>query len=181
MKVIAISGRAQHGKDTIAQMMKKQLDDGENRILITHYADLLKYICKEFLNWNGEKDEDGRRLLQHIGTDTVRRRAPDFWVDFIISILTFFDDRWNYVLIPDVRFPNEVEKLRDCGFDVTHIHVDRPNFDNGLGEELGFHASETEIMNIKPEFYIQNDGTLQDLEEKITDWIKENIAYAENG
>lgn len=175
MKIIAISGRARHGKDTIAQMLKDELEDDYTKVLITHYADLLKYICKTYLDWNGEKDEDGRRLLQYIGTDCVRRRAPDFWVDFIISILTFFDDRWGYVFIPDVRFPNEVVKLRACGFDVTHIHVERMNFDNGLTEAQNLHVSENEIMNIKPDFYIYNDGTLDDLRIKITEWIKENI------
>jgi len=175
MKIIAISGRAQHGKDTIANMMKEQLEDEFSDVLITHYADLLKYICKQFLGWDGNKDEDGRRLLQYTGTDLVRRRAPDFWVDFIISILTFFDGRWEYVIIPDVRFPNEVEKLRTCGFDVTHIHVERDNFDNGLTPEQNLHASETQIMNIKPDFYIHNSGTLDDLNDKITEWIKENI------
>ena len=178
MKIIVISGRAQHGKDTIASMMKEQLGDGYTKVLITHYADLLKYICKTYLDWDGKKDEDGRRLLQYIGTDCVRRRSPDFWVDFIISMLTFFDERWEYVFIPDVRFPNEVVKLRDCGFDVTHIHVERLNFHNGLTDEQNSHESETQMMTIKPDFYICNDGTLDDLRKKITDWIKENI---ENG
>ena len=180
MKIIAISGRAQHGKDTVALMLKEQLDDENTKILITHYADLLKYICREFLDWNGQKDEDGRRLLQNVGTDVIRRRAPDFWVDFIISILTFFEDRWDYVLIPDVRFRNEVEKLRKCGFQVVHMHIERPNFDNGLGGELAHHISENEIMEVEPDCYIQNNGTLQDLKEKISEWIKENLAYANN-
>lgn len=180
MKVIAISGRAQHGKDTIASMMKEQLEGKESKVLITHYADLLKYICKAYLNWNGEKDDDGRRLLQHVGTDLVRRKEPDFWVDFIISILNFFDDRWDYILIPDVRFKNEVSKLKESGFDVIHIHIDRPHFDNGLNGDLSTHISETEIMNVEPDYCIHNDGTLQDLKDKIIEWIKENLAYANN-
>lgn len=180
MKVIAISGRAQHGKDTIASMMKKQLDDGDTKILITHYADLLKYICKEFLGWDGKKDEDGRRLLQHVGTDLIRRKAPDFWVDFIISMLTFFKDRWDYVFIPDVRFENEISKLRQSGFDVIHIHVERPYFDDNLTGDLASHVSENGINDIESDFYIHNNGTLEDLNIKITEWIKENLAYADN-
>ena len=178
MKVIVISGRAQHGKDTIAQMIKEQLKDDDIDVLITHYADLLKYICKQYLGWNGNKDEDGRRLLQYVGTDVVRRRVPDFWVDFIISILTLFDGRWGYVIIPDVRFPNEVQKLRDCGFDVIHIHIDRPDFNNGLTDEQNSHESETQMMYMKPDHRIHNCGTLDDLRAVMTNWIKENI---ENG
>ena len=108
----------------------------------------------------------------------VRRRVPDFWVDFIISILTLFDGRWGYVIIPDVRFPNEVQKLRDCGFDVIHIHIDRPDFNNGLTDEQNSHESETQMMYMKPDHRIHNCGTLDDLRAVMTNWIKENI---ENG
>ena len=53
--------------------------------LIVHYADLLKYMCKTFFGWNGEKDEFGRSLLQRVGTDCIRNVEPDYWVDFVIS------------------------------------------------------------------------------------------------
>ncbi len=39
------------------------------KVLIAHYADLVKYVAKTFFEWNGEKDEYGRSLLQHIGTE----------------------------------------------------------------------------------------------------------------
>ena len=44
MKVIAISGHARNGKDTVAQMLQKQLREDGYTVLITHYADLLKYV-----------------------------------------------------------------------------------------------------------------------------------------
>ena len=177
MKIIGISGRAQHGKDTVALMIKKELEEGKYDVLITHYADLLKYICKTFLNWNGEKDEDGRRLLQYVGTDIIRSRSPDYWVNFILDMLTFFDGRWDYVLIPDVRFPNEIVKLRENGLDIIHLHINRPHMDNILTIEQQNHVSETAILNIKPDFYLLNDGDLHDLETKVKNWIKESIAY----
>lgn len=108
MKVFAISGHAQNGKDTVAGMMANKLTENGNRVLVAHYADLLKYICRTYFGWNGEKDERGRHILQYVGTDVVRQKAPDFWVDFIVSILTLFDSTWDYVIIPDSRFPNEV-------------------------------------------------------------------------
>lgn len=56
-KVICISGKAQHGKDTTATILKAALEGRNNKVLIFHYADLLKYLCKEYFGWNGEKDE----------------------------------------------------------------------------------------------------------------------------
>ena len=45
MKVITISGKAQNGKDTTAGLLKAALEADGYKVLITHYADLLKYIC----------------------------------------------------------------------------------------------------------------------------------------
>ena len=46
MKVICISAKARHGKDTAAEIMKEYLEMQGKKVLITHFADLLKYLCK---------------------------------------------------------------------------------------------------------------------------------------
>ena len=68
MQVIVISGKAQHGKDTTAGFLKDALEADGYPVLIAHYGDLVKYVCKMYLGWNGEKDEYGRSLLQYAGT-----------------------------------------------------------------------------------------------------------------
>lgn len=175
MKIITISGHAQNGKDTIAKMIKDNLELDGNKVLLTHFADLLKYICRSFFDWNGEKDEAGRHILQYVGTDVVRKKMPDFWVDFILSILKLFNKEWDYVIIPDTRFPNEISKFVDNGFDVTHIRVERTNFESPLTKEQQQHQSETALDDIKPDFCIYNDGTIEDLKIKVSDFIKEKL------
>ena len=44
MKVVCISGKAGHGKDTVAKIMNERLLNDGHRVLITHYGDLVKYI-----------------------------------------------------------------------------------------------------------------------------------------
>ncbi|MBP5462726.1 MAG: hypothetical protein J6Y20_11490 [Lachnospiraceae bacterium] len=174
MRIITISGHAQNGKDTAAAIIKNKLAYRGCNVLITHYADLLKYICYTFFGWDGKKDEWGRTLLQYVGTDVIREIDPNYWVDFISSILKFFGDNWDWVIIPDARFPNEIERLRQNGFDVTHIRIVRDNFKNSLtGEQLN-HPSETALDGVVPDFCFQNNGTIDDLDELITTWIKEN-------
>ena len=167
MKVILISAKAQHGKDTSALILKEIYEAKNKRVLITHYADLLKYICKTFFNWNGEKDDYGRTLLQQVGTNTVCAKQPDFWVDFIISILNLFNDSWDVVIIPDCRFVNEVEKMK-ANFDTTLIRVIRPDFDNGLSEIQKQHPSETALDNFDFDHIIYNTGSLEDLKNKLS-------------
>lgn len=175
MKVITISGIARHGKDTTAEVLRHELSEMGYSVLITHYADLLKYICTAYFGWNGLKDEEGRTLLQYIGTDVVRKKNPDFWVDYIVSILKMFEDSWDIVLIPDTRFPNEIDKIREAGFETIHMNIVRPNFDNGMTSEQLSHSSETALYSRTPDFNILNDGSVDDLKGKLDKWIKENI------
>ena len=132
-------------------------------------------MCRTFFDWDGNKDENGRHILQYVGTDIIRKQAPDFWVDFVSSVLTYFNDNWDYVLIPDTRFPNEIDKLISNGFNVVHIRVVRPNFKSTLTEEQRRHPSETALDNVNPDFYIYNEGSMEELQVKINEWIKENL------
>jgi hypothetical protein len=176
VKVILISGKAQHGKDTIAGFLKKKLESSGEKVLIAHYGDLVKYVCKTFLGWNGEKDQVGRTILQFVGTNFVRSKRPDYWVDFIVSILEMFHEGWNYVIIPDCRFPNEIDRVKEAGFDTIHLRVVRDNFDSPLSPAQQQHSSEIALDNVEPDFYIHNSGSLEDLEKTVAQWADENIA-----
>ena len=175
MHVILLSGKAGHGKDTAAGMISDALERAGARVLITHYADLLKYICRTFFNWNGEKDEHGRHVLQYVGTDVIRRQDPDFWVRFLIVMLTWFGENWDYVIVPDARFPNEVTRLREDGFRVTYIRVIRPWFSGSLTDEQKKHPSETALDDIQPDAVIVNDGGLESLRAAVEILVKERL------
>ena len=170
MKIITISAKAQHGKDYTANMLRELLEDQGYSVLVTHYADLLKYICKQFFGWDGQKNEEGRTLLQKVGTEGVRAIKPNYWVDFIIDILTFFPNEWDYVIIPDTRFPNEIEMMKE-EFDCVSVHISRPNFENNLTEEQRKHPSETALDGYKFNYEITNDGTSEGMKNQINNLI----------
>lgn len=169
MKVYCISGKAGHGKDTLACVMRNLFTHEGQRVLVTHYADVLKWLCASFFGWNGVKDEGGRALLQHVGTDIIRKQRPDFWVSFIADILSLLHDSWDIVIIPDCRFPNEIEYLVDKGFDVTHIRIVRTNFASTLTVEAQAHPSETALDGYPSDVTVVNDGTIDDLYDRVRD------------
>ena len=173
MRIILITAKAQHGKDTTANFMKEQLERIGKKVLICHYADLLKYICKTFFDWDGQKDDRGRTILQYVGTDTIRSKNEDYWVKFIADFLYMFYNEWDYVLIPDTRFPNEIEYMRNKFKSSVHtIRVNRPNFDSGLTEEQLKHPSECALDGYGTDILITNSGTLEDLELKVRHYIE---------
>lgn len=160
---ICISGKAQNGKDTSAEIFKNELIIRGHSVLVIHQADLLKYICKAFFNWNGEKDEAGRTLLQQVGTNVIRKVEPDFWVEFIAKVTGFFKDTWDYIIVPDTRFPNELEKLKANDANVFRVRVIREGFKSPLTEEQQQHPSETALDGIESDFTLINDKGIDDL------------------
>lgn len=165
MKVICISGKAQHGKDTFARYLARELEHDKRKTLIVHYADMLKWVCSQFMGWDGEKDEHGRWLLQYVGTNVVRAQDADFWADTTARLIKYLETfcGWDYVLIPDCRFPNEIGALIKLGFDIEHLRVIRPDFDNGLTEVQKNHPSETALDDVDPDYYIENRGGIENL------------------
>ncbi len=175
MQVITISGKAESGKDTTAAILKTELETLGYSVLITHYADLLKYICKQFFGWNGKKDEEGRTLLQIVGTEGIRSKEPTYWVDFIKQMLGFFPNEWDFVLIPDTRFPNEIDGMKK-GFQTVSVKVVRPNFENSLTEEQRNHVSETALDNFVFDYTITNPGEMDGLNAQIKQFIQKLFA-----
>ena len=175
MNIILISGKAQNGKDTTAGILKNQLEERGASVLIAHYADLVKYVCRTFFDWDGVKDEYGRRILQYVGTDVVRAKDPDFWVRFLSEIICMFSDEWDYVIIPDTRFPNEIEGMKKMASKLIHLRVRRPGYISTLTSEQQAHPSETALDNVEPDYWINNDGTMNGLEEAVSQFVREEL------
>ncbi len=157
MRVILVSGKARNGKDSTAFIMKGILEKKKKKVLIIHYADYLKLFCKTYLGWNGDKaSADGRKLLQWFGTDVVRHNYEDTWVDMVVALLKGIKTLYDYIIIPDVRFPNEIDKMYEV-FDCISVRIIRPDFDNGLTEEQKSHSSETALDDYPMEYELIAD------------------------
>ena len=133
--IITFSGKARHGKDSSAQITKQIIEGNGKKALVINYANYLKYLATQYLGWDGNKDEKGRTLLQQLGTEKVRSKFPNYWVDNVINVTKIFEDDFDYVLIADARFPNEIKRWKEEGYNLITVHIERLNFDSGLTEE----------------------------------------------
>jgi hypothetical protein len=102
-----------------------------------------------------------RVALQTLGTEFGRAQKDDIWVAFAVR------DARNNKVIPDVRFRNEMDGIRNAGG-----HLIRMKRGTGLSGDQAVHQSETEQLGVEDSYFsavIQNnDITLRKLEEEIT-------------
>jgi hypothetical protein len=140
---------------------------GESNGRVTPYfsnpEDALKYVKEKGWYWLDQVEPTSeiltpRLVLQLLGTEGGRDVIhPNIWVNATLGNLKEDDQ----VIITDVRFPNEVEGIKNRKGIV--IRVVRPS-----KVSTSTHPSETSLNDYKNwDYVIVNDGTLEELEEKV--------------
>jgi hypothetical protein len=105
-----------------------------------------------------------RELMQFFGTEYVRSVEDDYWLNLTLSKI----DNSDRVVIPDVRFLNEFDRIKFLGGIIIRVlRTDLISSDH--------HPSETELISITPDFTLKvKFGDLSPLEEaarSIENWI----------
>lgn len=183
--LIGITGKAGSGKDTLCDMMlkflKKYEDEGTFAARAS-LADQLKRTAammygvhpKLFNNRNTKETplevlngQSPRQVLQQFGTEYVRENlGADHWIKMVEkdmpSLLGFNEmmpDRTNIIIVPDVRFANEREWIRENNGAL--IKIERSEEDLDVGEIDITHASESEAYTeFEYDFFVDNSYSL---------------------
>lgn len=175
-QIIGLSGYSTAGKDEAATVL---VNHGFERVA---FADVLRdmaYAVDPFIDvgdgphdyefgrlsdiidkygWDYSKNifPDVRRLLQRLGTEAGRDiLGGNIWVD-----TAFNRAKSDRICVSDVRFPNEAQAIRDRGGVLVRITR------KGVGPRND-HPSETSLNNYDFDFYIENDGSIEDLHAKV--------------
>lgn len=174
--IVGLTGYAQSGKDTVGEILVR-----EHGFVRLAFADVLKATLlqldpiglvvqsgRSFKAWrvselvaaNGweQAKQIGqvRELLQKLGVSARENIDKDVWVD-----ATFLNcDFDNNIVVTDVRFPNEVERIYAEHGDLWRIT--RPD----VGP-VNAHVSESALDEYEGEWTIKNDGTVEDLSAKV--------------
>ena len=155
-KIFLISGKAEYGKTTFANILRDESSKRNLKVVKTAFASDLKRVAKEYFGWNGEKDENGRHLLQHLGTEEVRRFFPNHWVDSVAEVLVSTQERWDFAIIDDWRFKQEFSTMENyCtsyGIELIPVRIERiynsgQLWNNSLTLEASQHSSELDLDN----------------------------------
>jgi hypothetical protein len=189
MKIIGITGNMRSGKDTVAKRMVQTLLDHRKKGLVVHFADHLKEITKLAMGWTDQhvygdlKDVTDpnwlvspRYVLQTLGTEYFRKHVDEqFWVKFLLSeekINHYYKKGVDYLIIPDVRFNNEAEKIKELGGAVLRVKRD--------GVNITQHASEAGVDDKFVDGNITNNSTLLWLHHMVDAKVLQILGYAKN-
>lgn len=174
MRLVAISGKAGSGKDTVAAMLNDI--DGRGFLEIA-FGDTIKRVAStltgiELASWYDRDFKETfnerlgckpRQYMQHLG-DTLRSFDEDV---FIKACFNRMSGAGSYI-VTDVRRLNEAEACKKFG--AFMLRVDRPGLDSGE------HISETDLDDWKGwDAVIVNDGDLDDLRRKVVNCVIENF------
>lgn len=174
-KIFIICGKARHGKDTTALILKKIYEEKQQKVLNISYGSAIKEYAKKVSDWDGSEETKPRTLLQQLGTDVIRKQISQmFFVDRLMNDIKVYSYYFDILTISDARFKVEVDTPKDLFPNVVAIKVVRPNFDNGLSLEQQNHPSEIDLDDYnRYDYTIINDGTIEDLEEKLRKLVGE--------
>jgi hypothetical protein len=171
MKILTFSGFARHGKDSSASIAKYYFEQQNKKCVVIANGDYLKFVCEKYFGWDGVKDAHGRSLLQIKGTEEGRDSYEDVWIDVVVAFLKTFGKQFDYIIIPDVRYENEIQKLKENGWDVFSTWVNRSDFDNGLTEEQKNHRSETSLLDYHFDYMISVESKMYKLKDAVEKMI----------
>ena len=173
-KIILISGKAGHGKDLTATIMKEELESKNYSVIIIKFGDAVKWLAHEYLGYKGIKDTSDRQILQFLGTEVMRQYNPDYWAEIVGQFLAAMQqyNKWDYCIISDWRFPNEYQVLKKYITDIITIRISRyeknlPYINSALTSEQRNHSSECSLDNYFFSYVIQNDDTIDALKNSI--------------
>lgn len=192
--IIGLNGRMRAGKDTVAQILMANFENVER----VAFADKLKdsaaaalRLTREELEdlklhgrlniqWSVEREVEGRKkkvkdvrereisgreYLQYYGTEAHREVfGDDFWIEQALDRTQTTED--GILVVTDMRFPNELAAVQERG-GVT-VKVLRPEADS----QPILHASEQILDDSGFDFFLNNDGSLETLTERVLSLAK---------
>lgn len=129
-----------------------------------------------------------RKVLQHVGEECARALERGVWVRYALNIakILLTEDNLSYspvngiqignnkfsaVIISDCRYINELSAIKESGGKL--IKIIRPG--SGLDGDFAKHRSENDSESFSDDdydFIINNNGTLDNLKEKVGDIVK---------
>ena len=158
--IIIINGTGGAGKDTFVSFCSEVTG-----VLNVSTVDKVKEAAKVLVGWNGEKDEISRKLLVDLKQLSVDYNdAP---TKYICSMAEDFENSDNNLMFVHIREAREIEKAKKL-LNAKTLLITNPRV-----KLITSNDSDGKVNEYNYDYYIVNDGTLDDLKDKASKFIEE--------
>lgn len=150
-EIIIINGSGGVGKDTFVEFCEKYC-----KVKNISSVDKVKEAARVLTGWNGTKDDKSRKLLVDLKQLGIEYNDAPF--KYIVESSEEFKSSDEDLMFLHIREISEIEKVRIATKAKTML-VTNKNVPLITSNE-----SDKNVMNYQYDYYIRNDGTLEDLE-----------------
>ena len=158
--IIIINGTGGAGKDTFVNFCSEVAG-----VLNVSTVDKVKEAAKILVGWNGEKDEVSRKLLVDLKQLSVDYNdAP---TKYICSMAEEFKNSDKNLMFVHIREAVEIEKAKKI-LNAKTLLVTNPRV-----KLITSNDSDGKVNEYNYDYYIVNDGTLEDLKNKASKFVEE--------
>ncbi len=188
VEIIAVSGKISTGKNYIAEKVLLNMMEPVPTVIMS-FADQIKVngIVQHGLDRYKcfvEKDEHTRKTMQRVGTEEGRNvYGPDIWIRYTLEWMLVHASRGiKRIIIPDVRFYNEFDFIRELGGTLIRVNAPERNrialereAAKGAAsiESISSHQSETELDQGREfDYVLDNDIGAKSIFIQVRDMIR---------
>ncbi len=158
--IIIINGTGGAGKDTFVSFCSEA-----EKVLNISTVDKVKEAAKILVGWNGEKDEVSRKLLVDLKRLSIEYNdAP---TKYILEMANEFKKTDDKLMFVHIREAEEIEKAKKL-LDAKTLLITNPRV-----KIITSNDSDGKVNDYQYDYYIENDGTLEDLRNKAFEFVKE--------
>lgn len=176
--IILIGGRARSGKSTLALYLEKEYQNQSKKVIVSPYTKYLKQYIVDVTGEQIDDDNKPRDLLQQISSKIIKGdlKNKEFFIKRQIEDIEIYSYFADVILIADVRFPEEIQKIKEHFSNVVSIGVIRENYISTLTKEQQQDITETALDNYyNYDFEVINkeEENLKIIAQEIIEKIKE--------
>jgi len=161
-KILIVNGHPKSGKTEMENIIAKHV----NSIIYSSITPVKDYY-KKYFGWDGNennKTEEIRRDLSAL----KRMLVEEF--DYIYTKVAekmreLYNNPYCEILMVDSREIEEIERFKNC-FQAITVFVR-----NDRCEKIDSNESDANVENYKYDYYINNNGTLEDLEKEVYEFV----------
>lgn len=166
--IILIAGKARSGKNTVSKILESEFIKEKKEVIISPYTKYLKEYIHNITDWNIEDENNKPRdLLQKLSSELIKEKLglENIFINRQIEDIKIYSYFKDVIIINDVRFPKEIDTIKNIFTNVVSIQVKRSNYISGLTKKQLQDVTETSLDNYNNFDYIIENNDIESLKE----------------